>query len=439
MSTRREFLQAGTAAAAGSVLLSGLSAGAYAAGSDVIKVGLIGCGGRGTGAANDAFSAGGNLKLVAMGDAFEDELTRSLSNIKGVLADAAKDKIDVPEDRQFVGFDAYQKVIDSGVDMVILATPPGFRPMHFEAAVNAGKHVFMEKPVAVDAPGVRQVLAAAKVADQKGLKVGVGLQRRHQECYLDLVQRVHDGAIGDLLALRVYWNGGGVWDPRRTREECSGEMEYQMRNWYYYNWLCGDHIVEQHIHNLDVGCWLKGDKWPVKANGIGGRQVRTDKRYGEIYDHHACEFYFDDGSVMFSQCKHMGNTWSSVTEHGHGTKGQIHLDSNPRGCSIVIDGQPQRFRGNSDNPYVVEHRDLQAAIVEGKPFNEAERGAMATMVAIMGRMCTYSGKELTWEQALNSEVALRPTSYTWDGVPPSVPNDKGEYPIAIPGVSDKIV
>jgi predicted dehydrogenase len=434
MSTRREFLQNTSAGAAGSLLLSGLSAGAFAAGNDVIRVGLIGCGGRGTGAVNDAFNAGGNLKLVAMGDAFQDYLDDSLKNLTGALGPDAKDKIDVPKERQFVGFDAYQKVLDSGVDMVILATPPGFRPIHFEAAVNAGKNIFMEKPVAIDAAGVRQVLAAAKVAEDKGLKVGVGLQRRHQECYLDFVKKVQDGMIGDILALRVYWNGGGVWDPRRTHEECKSEMEYQMRNWYYYNWLCGDHIVEQHIHNLDVGCWLK-DKWPVRAHGMGGRQVRVDKKYGEIFDHHACEFYFDDGSVMVSQCEHISNVWSSVTEHAHGTKGTVHLDSNPRGCSFEIGGKKTPFKGGSENPYVVEHKDLQAAIREGKKYNEAERGAKSTMVAILGRMCTYSGKELTWDEALASEISLRPTAYSWEGTPPSVPNANGEYPIAVPGVT----
>jgi myo-inositol 2-dehydrogenase / D-chiro-inositol 1-dehydrogenase len=433
MSTRRDFLQSTGAAAAGSILASGLSAGAFAAGGETIRVGLIGCGGRGTGAVNDAFNAGGNLKLVAMGDVFPDALGDSFNTLKGVQSIA--ERIDVPEDRRFVGFDAFQQVIDASVDMVIVATPPGFRPMHFEAAVKAGKNVFMEKPVAVDPAGVRQVLAAAKIADEKNLKVGVGLQRRHQDCYRELIQRVHDGEIGDILASRVYWNGGGVWEPRRTREEVKSEMEYQLRNWYYYNWLCGDHICEQHIHNLDIGCWLKGDKWPVKANGMGGRQVRADKRYGEIFDHHACEFYFDDGSVMISQCRHIPNCTDSVTEHAHGTKGNIHLDSNPRGCYFEIGGKKIPFKGSTENPYVVEHRDLQTAIKENKKYNEAHRGAYSSMVAILGRMCTYSGREIEWDAALNADYALRPSSYSWDGTPPTVPNEKGEYPIAVPGIT----
>jgi myo-inositol 2-dehydrogenase / D-chiro-inositol 1-dehydrogenase len=443
MSSRREFLQSTAAMTAGvTALSSGLSARAFAQGSDQIKVGLIGCGGRGTGAMGNAFAASSQLKLVAMGDVFEDAIGGSLKELQReaqkLFGPDGASKVDVPPDRQFVGFDAYQKVIDSGVDLVIMATPPGFRPMHFEAAVKAGKNCFVEKPVAVDALGVQQVLAAASLADAKGLKVGIGLQRRHQKQYLEYIDRIHNGEFGDVHSLRVYWNGGGVWEPRRTREECKTEMEYQLRNWYYYNWLCGDHIVEQHIHNLDVGCWIKGDKWPVKANGMGGRQVRTDKRYGEIFDHHACEFFFDDGSVMVSQCRHIKSTWGSISEHAHCTKGIINLDNNVRGCSIQVGKDVTRYKGQSDLPYVVEHATLQAAIAKGEKYNEAHRGAMSTMVAILGRMCTYSGKEITWDEAINSKIALRPSSYTMDGTPPSVPNSNGEYPIAVPGVTKTV-
>jgi myo-inositol 2-dehydrogenase / D-chiro-inositol 1-dehydrogenase len=442
MSSRREFLQTSTALTAGVTALGTLNARAFAQSSDQIKVGLIGCGGRGTGAMKDAFNAGGNLKLVSMGDMFEDAVQGALKalqrEVESKFGSDAKNKIDVPLDRQFVGFDAFQKVIDSGVDMVIMATPPGFRPMHFEAAVKAGKNCFVEKPVAVDGPGVQQVLAAAKLADEKGLKVGIGLQRRHQTQYLEYIDRIHNGEFGDIHAMRVYWNGGGVWEPRKSREECKTEMEYQLRNWYYYNWLCGDHIVEQHIHNLDVGCWMKGDKWPVKANGMGGRQVRTDKRYGEIFDHHACEFFFEDGSVMVSQCRHIKNNWNAISEHAHATKGIINLDSNARSCSIVVGGEKTPYKGKSNQPYVDEHVALQKAIDKNEKYNEAHRGAMSTMVAILGRMCTYSGKEITMEDALNSKIALRPSAYTLDGVPPSVPNDKGEYPIAVPGVTKTV-
>ena len=283
---------------------------AHAASDDTIKIGLIGCGGRGTGAASQALNTKGNVKLVAMGDAFKDRLESSLQSLQkeGGIAN----RIDVPEERRFVGFDAYKQVLDAGVDLVILATPPGFRPIHFEAAVDAGKHVFMEKPVAVDAPGVRAVLAAAQVAQQKNLAVGVGLQRHHEAAYIETIKRLQDGAIGDIVATRVYWNGAGVWVHPKT--EGQTEMEYQMRNWYYFNWLCGDHIVEQHIHNLDVINWLKRG-YPVKAEGMGGRQVRTGKDYGEIFDHHAVEFEYADGTRLFSHCRHIPNCWDSVSEH----------------------------------------------------------------------------------------------------------------------------
>jgi myo-inositol 2-dehydrogenase/D-chiro-inositol 1-dehydrogenase len=442
MSSRREFLQSAAAMTASVTALSSIPARAFAQGSDQIKVGLIGCGGRGSGAMKDAFNAGGNLKLVAMGDMFEDALGGALNALNGFVKDKfgsdASSKIDVPLDRQFVGFDAYQKVIDAGVDMVIMATPPGFRPMHFEAAVKAGKNCFIEKPVAVDAPGVRQVLAAAKLADEKGLKVGVGLQRRHQTQYLEYIDRIHQGEFGDVHAMRVYWNSAGVWDPRKTREECKTEMEYQLRNWYYYNWLCGDHINEQHIHNLDVGLWMKKDQLPVRANGMGGRQVRIDKKYGEIFDHHACEFFFEDGSVMVSQCRHIKNCWNPVSEHAHCTKGIVNLDNAERNCSIQIGKEVTKYKGKGNAPYVDEHVALQQAIAKGQKYNEAHRGANSTMVALLGRMCSYSGKVITWEEAINSNIALRPSSYTMDGTPPSVPNAKGEYPIAVPGVTKTV-
>lgn len=265
--SRRDFLKHTSVAAASAGVLASVGSRAFADGDDTIRIGLVGCGGRGTGAAAQALSTTGNVKLVAMGDAFADQLENSLKNIERQTRKVKDAHIAVDDDHKFVGFDAYRKVIGSDIDLVILATPPGFRPLHFEHAVANGKHVFMEKPVATDAGGVRQVLEAARVAKEKNLKVGVGLQRHHQPCYLDLVERVKNGEIGDVLAMRVYWNGGGVWEPRRTRDQVASEMEYQMRSWYYYNWLCGDHICEQHIHNLDVGNWILGG-YPVKANGM---------------------------------------------------------------------------------------------------------------------------------------------------------------------------
>jgi len=416
--SRRDFLKSSTLAAASVAGGLSLARSAHAAGSDTIRVGLIGCGGRGTGAASQALKTEGAVKLVAMGDAFQDRLEASLKNLQ--KDGGITDRIDVPKDRRFAGFDAYENVINSGVDLVILATPPGFRPIHYAAAVDAGKHVFMEKPVAVDAPGVRAVLESTKKAKEKNLKVGVGLQRHHQYPYIETIQRLQDGAIGDIITARAYWNGAGVWVRPRKPEQT--EMEYQMRNWYYFNWLCGDHIVEQHIHNLDVINWLKGTH-PTRCQGMGGRQVRTGENTGEIYDHHAVEFEYADGTRMFSFCRHIPGCWDSVTEHAHGTKGYADISA---GVIRVNGESPWRYRGKKNNPYQTEHDDLFAAIRSDKPFNEAEYGAHSSMTSIMGRMATYSGKMISWEEAIHSNMNLAPEAYAWDAAPP-------EPIVAMPG------
>ena len=425
--SRRDFLVTSSVAAVGAVAGSlTVARSAYAAGSDEIKIGLIGCGGRGSGAAGDTLSANkSGVKITSVGDAFENRMQGTLNGLEKRFGD----RVDVPKDRQFVGFDAYKKVIDSGVDMVILATPPGFRPLHFEAAVKAGKHVFMEKPVAVDGAGVRQVLEAAKIAKQKNLGVGVGLQRRHENSYLETIKRLQEGAIGDIVCTRVYWNGAGVWvNPKRPGQS---EMEHQMRNWYYFNWLCGDHIVEQHIHNLDVGNWLVGDH-PERAQGMGGREVRTGKEFGEIFDHHYVEFTYKDGKKMFSCCRHIGNCWDSVSEHAHGTKGAANISGHS-----IRGAEEWRYRGQRNRPYEQEHLDLVNSIRAGHPLAEAEYGATSTMTAILGRLATYSGREVTWEKALNSPV-LAPgiESYTFDSTPPVLPDEQGNYKIAVPGRTD---
>jgi predicted dehydrogenase len=429
-SSRRDFLKHSTLAAlasgaAGMALQSAVHAGT----DDTIKVGLVGCGGRGKGAAKQACSTSGRVKLVAVADAFEDKARSAAAEVKMSLATDKQERVSVDAEHIFWGFDAYEKLINSGVDLVILATPPGFRPIHFEAAVKAGKHVFMEKPVAVDAPGVRQVLAANEIAKQKKLKVGVGLQRHHQASYLETIKRIQDGAIGDLVALRAYWNGGGVWEPPLSRENAKSEMEYQMRNWYYYNWLCGDHIVEQHIHNLDVCNWIIDDH-PLRCNGMGGRQVRTDKRYGEIWDHHFVEFEYEGGIRVFSQCRHIANCWNSVSEWVHGTAGWA--DAN--GAIHAKDGE-WRYRGPNPDPYQVEHDDLFAAIRTGADYNEADNGAYSSLTSIMGRMATYSGQIIEWNDALNSELSLMPKTFSWDADPPVLPRSDGSYPVAMPGIT----
>jgi len=265
------------------------------------------------------------------------------------------------------------------------------------------------------------------------LKVGVGLQRHHQNTYLETIKRLKDGAIGDIVAMRAYWNSGGVWDPRKAREECRTEMEYQMRNWYYYNWLCGDHITEQHIHNIDVCNWLKDD-YPVQAIGMGGRQVRTDPKYGEIFDHFAVQFKYADGSYMFSECRHIRNCFNSVSEHAHGSKGTANI-----GRAIIESGDEKwRYRGPNPNPYQVEHDDLFAAIRNNEPYNEGEYGAKSTMTSILGRMAVYSGKTVTWDAAINSEKSIMPEDFSFDAEPPTVPNENGAYPIPTPGVTEVV-
>ena len=421
--SRRDFLKTTSTAVVGGTLLGGLSLerSAHAAGDDLIKIALIGCGGRGSGAASQALSTKGNVKLIAMADAFRDRLDGSLKELSAKHAD----RVEVPEDNKFIGFDAYKQAI-AVADVVILATPPGFRPIHFEEAVRQNKNIFMEKPVATDSVGVRRVLAAAEEAKKKNLKVGVGLQRRHQLLYLDTIKRLQDGAIGDITSMRAYWDDSGVWV--RPRQPGQTEMEYQMRNWYYFVWLCGDHIVEQHIHNLDVINWVKNGH-PIRAQGMGGRQVRTGLDHGEIFDHHFVEFEYADGSRLYSQCRHIPGCFSSVAEHLQGTKGTCDV-----GGGVIRGEKAWRYRSELRiDPYQQEHDDFFDAVRNNKPYNEAERGAISTMTSIFGRMCTYSGKVIEWESAINSKIDHMPKVFAWDANPPTLPDASGRYPIAVPG------
>jgi len=427
---RRKFVKSSAAAAAGGMFLSHLpvSASAFVGGNETLRVALIGCGGRGTGAAAQALSVKEDVKLVAMADAFRDRLDDSYENLMKKHGESGR--VDVPEDHKFVGFDGYKNAI-ALADVVLLATPPGFRPIHFEEAINQGKHVFMEKPVAVDAPGVRKVLDVAQKAKQNKLNVVVGLQRHYQNSYLELMDRIHAGEIGDIVGGQVYWNSSGVWV--RERQPQQTEMEYQMRNWYYFTWLCGDHIMEQHIHNIDVANWAK-QAYPVKAQGMGGREVRTGKDHGEIFDHHFVEFHYEDGTMINSQCRHQEGCMNKVSESLVGTKGRATTD----GATMISDHSGKtlwKHRGKNDpNPYQVEHDRLFAAIVSGDELlADAENGAKSTMTALLGRMATYSGKVVTWEEALNSNMSLVPQTFSWDANPPVVPGPDGKYPIPVPG------
>ncbi|TDI74782.1 MAG: twin-arginine translocation signal domain-containing protein [Bacteroidetes bacterium] len=432
--SRRDFVKT-SAAVVGTLVAapfpSNASPSAYFSSEDVIRVGLIGCGGRGTGAAVQALSTKENIKLVAMADAFSDRLESSLENITSEDADHAEKvagRVDVPEEHRFVGFDAYKKIFPL-VDVVLIATPPGFRPIHFEAAVEAGKHIFMEKPVATDAAGIRKVFETAEIAKRKNLNVVVGLQRHYEAQYLKWVEHLQNGMIGDISLSRVYWNSAGVWV--RERKPGQTEMEYQMRNWYYFNWLCGDHIVEQHIHNLDVGNWVKQGH-PVRAQGQGGRLVRTGKDHGQIFDHHFVEYEYADGSRMLSQCRHMPDCQNRVTEAFHGSNGTA-----PKPGLILSSSGHVLFEhdGQNDlNPYQVEHDELFGAIAAGDyKFADAERGATATFTAILGRMATYSGQIQEWDTAIQTEGSIMPETYAFDADPPVMPDAEGNYPIPVPG------
>lgn len=415
---RRQFLKTGGLAAA--AMAFPITARAQEGGEKILRVALIGCGGRGTGAATQSLAVPGT-KLVAMADAFEDNVNLAYETLKKQMGD----KVDVPAEKRFHGFDAYKKAIDEA-DLVLLCTPPGFRPTHFEYAVEKGKHVFMEKPVAVDGPGVRKVIEAAKAADAKKLKVVCGLQRHYQNSYIETLAKVKEGMIGDIVNAQVYWSGGGVWT--RPRQEGMTEMEYQMRNWYYFNWLCGDHINEQHIHNLDVGNWFMGAH-PTKAVGMGGRTKRVGKEWGEIYDHHYVEYTYPDGTIMNSQCKHWEGTWSKVSETIIGSKGTATPGVIQDRTGKII----WRFSGENNNPYQTEHDVLVQRIREDKPINDAIYTAESTLTAIMGRMASYSGAEITWEQALNSDLDTMPKALAWDADPGPKPGADGMYPAPIPG------
>jgi predicted dehydrogenase len=428
---RREFLK-NTSLIAGGLMAAPLISGAnyFSGASDVIKIALIGCGGRGTGAATQALSTKQNVQLVAMADAFKDRLDDSYNNILEALAEK-KDRVQVKEENKFVGFDAYKHAM-ALADVVILATPPGFRPIHFEEAINQNKHVFMEKPVATDPAGVQKVLAAAEQAKAKKRNVVVGLQRRYQTSYRELMKRVQDGAIGDITSAQAWWNNDGVWV--HPRQAGWTEMEYQMRNWYYFVWLCGDHINEQHIHNLDVINWAK-NAYPVSAQGMGGRQVRVGKDYGEIFDHHFVEFHYADGTILNSQCRHQKGTMSKVDEMLIGTKGKVFCDAanitDPKGKVLY-----QFDKTKENQPYQNEHDELFEAIAKGDyKFWDAERGAKSTMTSILGRMATYSGQAIEWDKAINSGINIMPSTFSFDAMPPVKPDENGMYAAAIPGVT----
>jgi len=414
---RREFIKT-TAAASLAAAMPRLH-GAYAQGSDTIRVGIVGCGGRGTGAAIDCLNAAPGVEVVAMYDLFMDRIESSLGSIK----EKHPDKVKVTPERMFTGFDGFKKLSAlPDVNLIIMASPPGFRPMQLKAAVEGGKNVFMEKPVAVDPVGIRSVIASSELASQKKLAIVAGTQRRHQARYVELMRRIHEGAIGELVGGQCYWNQGDLWV--KQREPNMSEMEWQCRNWLYFTWLSGDHIVEQHVHNIDVMNWAF-QALPEKVMGMGGRQARTGPEFGNIYDHFAVEYEYPNGVRVLSMCRQTKGAADRVEERLVGTKGSAFGYGETKGAS------PWKFEGEEANPYVQEHADLVASIRSGKPLNEGRRVAESTMCAIIGRMSAYTGRAINWDWAMNtSQLDLTPKNFEFGPNPVD--------PVAVPGFTQLI-
>ena len=394
--SRRQFI-GGAAAAAAAVNLP-IEACAQVAGSDELKLALVGCGGRGGGAAEQALTSGGT-RLVAMADAFAERMEPTLSSLQAKFGN----RVDVPDSRKALGLESFKEVLQHA-DVVLLTTPPGFRPMMFKAAVEAGKHIFMEKPVGVDSPGIRMVLENAKVAEQKNLKVVVGLQRRYQANYRAAKEKVKEGMIGEIIAAQCYWNNAGIWKVDRKPEW--KEIQYQVKNWYHFIWLCGDHINEQHIHNIDVINWFM-DGHPVSAQGLGGRAVRNNPKETQIFDHHYVEYTYPNGVIMNSQCRHQPNCWNAVSEIIIGSKGTLYIDG-----------------GGG------------ATIKDNKPLNNAYYGAESTFTSILGRYATYSGKMIKWDEALAWNNSEMPANLAFDAPATVNPDKDGNYPVPVPGQCD---
>ncbi len=435
--SRRRFLQ--TSAAVSSAVLA-IPRAAHAAGSDILKVGLIGCGSRGSGAAMNAINADPGVRIVALGDAFADRMETSLKNLKKLYPE----QVDVSPDRCFVGFDCYKGVIASGVDVVLLAAPPHFRPLHLAAAIEAGKHVFAEKPVGVDATGVRSVAATCELAKKKKLNVVSGLCWRYDTVIRETMKRIHDGAIGDILALQTTRNLGWLW--HRPRQPEWTEMEFQMRNWYYFAWLSGDHNVEQQVHGIDKCSWAMRDKPPARVWATSGRQVRVDPKWGDIYDHHAVVYEYDNGARMYALARQQPGCFNDYSEVLLGTKGRCDLQkgriegevnwSHGATAGDLSGYAPRKPRKEGLRPmHQVEQDEMFAAIRAGKVINNGDYMCQSTLLGISGRMAGYTGQLLSWEQMLQSKLDLSPQRYAFDGTPPTLPDAEGKYPIATPGVT----
>ncbi|MCI0380449.1 MAG: Gfo/Idh/MocA family oxidoreductase [Gemmataceae bacterium] len=420
--SRRSFLK--TSLAAGGTLAASLTLdqNVHAGGNDQLKVGLIGCGGRGTGAATQALRADRNVKLFAMGDAFDDRLQSCLTRL--ATDKTIAEKLDVARERRFVGFDAYRQVIGC-CDVVLLCTPPHFRPIHIRAAVEAGKHVFAEKPVAVDAPGVRSVLATCEQARKRGVSVVAGLQLRYSLPHKETIRRIHDGAIGTIHTVQANDFRGTIW--HRARDEGWSDMTWHMRNWYYFTWLCGDFNVEQHVHMLDLSSWLKGE-YPVRATGTGGRQQRTGPEFGHIYDHFSIIYEYGDGARLFAQCRQQRGCTNDIGVYAAGARGRVAMSNRRDQRFSITTDKEWRYDGKENEAVQTEHDELFASIRSGRLINNGEYVCKSTLLAIMGRMAAYTGQAITWDMAMNSKEDLSPPRYDWDVKLPMPP-------VATPGVT----
>jgi predicted dehydrogenase len=427
--TRREFIKSSTTALTTGALAAELliPSEVHAAGSDVLRVGLVGCGRRGTGAAEQALQADPHTQLVAMADAFEDQLHYSLDTLQKSEVGA---RVAVDSDRRFVGFDAYQSLLGSGVDVVLLATPPHFRPLHLQAAVTAGKHVFAEKPVAVDAPGIHKIMAACAEANRKNLAIVSGLHNRYMHDVRAAIAKIHDGAIGDVLLVQSAWNGNPPGKPwPMVRKEGWSDMESQLRNWYFWTWLSGDHIVEQAVHSIDKGLWAVHDRAPASAVGLGGLQARygstSNPDRGQIFDHHAVVYDYADGRKHLHTCRQQKNCANDISTWVTGTKGRCHIEK--AAIYDLAGNVVWKYSGKKNNAFQTEHDELFAGLRAGKIMNNGDYMIQSTMVAILGRMATYTGHKITWERALSSKEDLTPARYAWGPLP--TPK------VAIPGVT----
>ena len=428
--SRRAFLKTSATAAATLGILQAKDTPVFAAGSDRIRVGVVGCGNRGTGAAMNCVLSSPGVEIVALGDLFQDRVDKALETLKRTSGErewscsvpwTRGDAVKATKETCFVGFDAYQKVIASGVDLVILATPPAFRPLHLKAVVAAGKHAFIEKPVAVDPVGIRSIIASAEEAKAKGLAIVAGTQRRHQPRYIETIKRVHEGAIGTLTGGECYWVGCCVrrWGFAWPRQPEWSDLEWQLRNWYFFTWLSGDHVVEQHVHNIDVLNWAMGAH-PTNALGMGGRQWRTQPEYGNIWDHFAVRYHYPNGATVLSMCRQNDNCYETITEVITGTNGKAVPGR-------ITGANPWKFDGEEGSPYEQEHADLIRSIRDGRPLNEGRQVAESTLTAIMGRISAYTGQIVQWDWAMNqSALDLWPKEELKFG-PFPVP------PVAVPG------